>query len=158
MPGSKSSGHHGDSLEGSGLLRGAESLRGARVLITRAREDLPALASLLSARGAVAVPLPCLSLAEPTDRAPLDDLLGRLRAGILPELVVLSSPHAVRRFFAAVAAGDIPIDRWISPRADDAPPPQFAAVGAATAQALAEHGVQASVRPAEGAGAATLLA
>lgn len=136
----------------------AGSLRGARVLVTRAREDFAALADLLAARGARAVPLPCLQLVEPSSREELDDLLGRLRAGILPELIVLSSPHAVRRFFAALSAASIPTDRWTAPRADDAPPPQFAAVGAATARALLDHGVQPALQPAEGAGAAALLA
>jgi uroporphyrinogen III methyltransferase/synthase len=118
-------------------------LEGKAVLVTRAREDAPALSALIVGAGGSPVLLPCIELAEPRDRRPLEAMVARLRAGWLPDLIVLASPHAVRRF--AAEAGGLP-------------PVRIAAVGEETAKVLRDLGASEVVSPAEGAGAEALLA
>jgi uroporphyrinogen-III synthase len=120
------------------------SLQGARVLVTRALEDVPPLAALLEARGAEPVALPCIELSPPRDRGPLDGALARLRAGAgWPDWVVIASPHAARRFLAELGAP---------------PAARIAAVGEATAEVLEALGVRDAFRPDGGAGASALVA
>lgn len=114
-----------------------------RVLVTRAREDFAALASILEARGATAVALPCIEIRDPSDLFALDAVVARLRAGEAFDLVVLASPHAARRFVAALG---VP------------PSSPVAAVGEATAQALRALGVAVAAAPDDGGGAEALLA
>ena len=90
-------------------------LRGARVLVTRAEEDAPALEDLLVARGGAPLRFPCIAF---EDAPGLESLVARVRAGA--DLVVLSSPYAARRLFALLGPVDLP----------------FAAAGAATRDAF----------------------
>jgi uroporphyrinogen III methyltransferase/synthase len=122
------------------------ALAGKTVLVTRAREDAQALVTLVEAAGGRAALLPCIELAGPSDRGPLDAELARLRAGHWPDLIAFASPHAVRRFFAELGAG---------PAAARA---LLAAVGEGTAQVLRELGAASVITPSEGAGAEALLA
>jgi len=119
------------------------SLRGKRVLVTRAAEDQAELADLLAARGAVPVPLPCIAFADPLDRGPLDAALGLLRAGVRPDFVVLASPHAVVRFLREL---DPALLRGV----------RIAAAGRSTARRLEERGLSGMV-PARGVGAEALV-
>lgn len=109
------------------------SLRGVRVLVTRAAEDAPELEDLLRQRGAVPVRMPCIRFEDAEGAARVAELV---RKG--PDLVVVSSPHAARRLLALCGRIDVPL----------------AAVGAATARELPGG----ALVPEAGAGAAALLA
>jgi uroporphyrinogen III methyltransferase/synthase len=108
-------------------------LTGARVLVTRAEEDAPELESLLRARGAIPVRMPCIAFEDGPD---IDRIAGILR-GRLADLVVVASPHAARRLLALSAAPGVP----------------FAAVGVATARELPGD----VIIPKAGAGADALV-
>lgn len=108
------------------------TLRGVRVLVTRAAEDAPELEDLLRRRGAVPVRMPCIQFEDAPGAGRVADLV-RAR----PDLVVVSSPHAARRLLALCGSIDVPL----------------AAVGAATARELPGD----VLVPEAGAGAAALL-
>lgn len=102
-----------------------------RVLVTRAAEDCAPLDALLRERGLAPVLLPCIAF---------EDVAFELPSGM--DLVVVASPHAARRLLA---------------QGPDFGQAQFAAVGAATAQALAALGKPCVLAPDEGAGSDAIL-
>lgn len=107
-------------------------LRGARVGVTRSREQAGEIVDLLRASGGEPVLVPCLEIADPVSFAPLDEALDSLPGGY--DGVLFSSPNAVRRALArpgAARMGEV----------------LLAATGTATAEALAEHGLAAGVVP-----------
>ncbi|HEY6911875.1 MAG TPA: uroporphyrinogen-III synthase [Myxococcales bacterium] len=108
------------------------TLRGVRVLVTRAAEDAPELEDLLRQRGAVPVRMPCIQFEDAPEAGRVAELV-RAR----PDLVVVSSPHAARRLLALCGRLEVPL----------------AAVGAATARELPGE----VLVPGAGAGAAALL-
>ncbi|MYA92085.1 MAG: uroporphyrinogen-III synthase [Chloroflexi bacterium] len=55
-----------------------ESLAGKGIVVTRARRQADALATMIRARGAVSLLYPCLAIAPADDLSPLDDALCRL--------------------------------------------------------------------------------
>jgi uroporphyrinogen-III synthase len=111
------------------------SLRGVRVLVTRAAEDAPELEDLLRQRGAVPVRMPCIQFEDAPGAAGVAQLLGASPSP--PDLVVVSSPHAARRLLALCGRIEVPL----------------AAVGAATARELPGE----VLVPDAGAGASALL-
>ena len=119
------------------------ALAGKRVLVTRAAEDQAELAALLTARGARPVALPCITFADPTDPAPLEDALRRLRSGPPPDFLVLASAHAADRFLSRVDPASL---RGV----------RIAAAGAGTARRIGERGLTA-LAPAQGVGADALV-
>ena len=108
-------------------------LDGKRVIVTRAAEEAGELEALLRERHAVPVRFPCIAFEDGPDLA---QIVQKVREG--PDLIVLSSPHAARRFLELVGPTRIP----------------FAAVGQATAALLPGE----VVVPRTGAGAEALLA
>ncbi|HRW50321.1 MAG TPA: uroporphyrinogen-III synthase, partial [Caldilinea sp.] len=70
-------------------------LRGRRVVVTQAEHQAPALIGLLEARGATALPYPCIAIVPPADIAPLDECLQRLAGGAF-DWLVLTSANGVR--------------------------------------------------------------
>src|SRR3954471_6310697 len=56
------------------------SLAGKRILITRAREQAPALARLLEASGAIAVQIPTIEIVPPQSLQPLDKALHKIQS------------------------------------------------------------------------------
>jgi uroporphyrinogen-III synthase len=119
------------------------ALAGKRVLVTRAAEDQAELATLLAARGARPVALPCIAFSDPADPAPLEDALRLLRSGPAPDFLVLASAHAADRFLARVDPASL---RGV----------RIAAAGSGTARRIAERGLPA-LAPAEGVGAEALV-
>jgi uroporphyrinogen-III synthase len=109
------------------------SLRGVRVLVTRAAEDAPELEGMLRGRGAIPVRMPCIRFEDAEEAGRVAELV-RAR----PDWVVVSSPHAARRLVALCGSIDVPL----------------AAVGAATARELPGQ----VLVPEAGAGAAALVA
>ena len=80
------------------------TLEGARVLVTRAAEDAESLEILLRDRGAIPVRMPCISF---EDGSQVAQVVQHLRN--LPDLVIVSSPHAARRLLALVGRIDVPL-------------------------------------------------
>lgn len=67
------------------------SLGGLRVVNTRAVHQASALDRLLTERGAVSIPYPCIAIVPPADTAELDWSLRRLAAGEFDRLVFTSA-------------------------------------------------------------------
>jgi uroporphyrinogen-III synthase len=112
----------------------SSALRGWRVLVTRPREQIAALADALRALGGEPVPYPTIELAPPPDWAALDAALG----GPPPAWIVFTSPSAVR--FTTERARQIGAPaRFESSR--------VAAVGLETARAAAAAGVRVELVP-----------
>ncbi len=107
-------------------------MKGKHILLTRAAEQLPALADAVRERGGVPVSLPCLKVRM---------LVGDVQQALthIDEFsdVVFSSRNGV--LSVQQAAGDL--SRVLEGK-------RIAAVGGATARALSEMGVQADIVPA----------
>ena len=114
-------------------------LAGRLIAVTRARDQASELASRLEARGAVVLAVPTISFADPEDWGPLDAALGRIGSF---DWVIFTSVNGVKWTFeraAAVAPGALP------PAGSRRP--KVAAIGPATAAALAERGMPADLVP-----------
>jgi uroporphyrinogen III methyltransferase/synthase len=112
-------------------------LAGARVVVTRARAQASDLSAGLGALGAEVVELPVIRI-EPVAGGPeIDDCVADLGRY---EMIVLTSVNGVNALFARMA------ERGRDARALRADA-VVAAIGPATAEALARHGVRADVVP-----------
>lgn len=111
-------------------------LFGKRVLVTRALEQAGKAAALLRDEGAEPVVVPAIAIAPPADPAPLAGAVTALREGRYA-WAAFTSANGVERTWAAVeaAGGDA--------RAFGAA--RIAAIGPATAEALARHGLRPDV-------------
>ena len=102
------------------------SLEGKYVVVTRAADQQHDLVALLEARGAIAVPYPCITIVPPTDLGPMDNALRRMAANGFDWLVLTStntvSALAQRCGILGLTPGDLG-------------QPRIAAVGGATADA-----------------------
>jgi uroporphyrinogen III methyltransferase/synthase len=115
-------------------------LLGRRVVVTRTAEQAGELAGRLTEAGADVVEVPTLAIADPSDAgAGMAAAVGRLAHF---DWVVLTSANAVERLFAHLHD------------ARDLGPARVAAVGPATASALARHGVRANLVARRSSGAA----
>ncbi len=111
-------------------------LFGARVLVTRAREQASDLARRLADLGANVLEAPAITIAEPEDFGPLDAAIDSLdQFG----WVVFTSANGVGGLFRRLAA------RGRDARAFGSA--QVAAVGPGTSAALAERGITADYQP-----------
>ena len=115
-------------------------LFGKRVLITRTRRQASALARLLALEGAIPVELPAIEIEPTFDEAAAEATLGGLRAGVY-QWAVFTSANAVELFFGLMR------ERGLDARAFAAA--KAAAIGPATAEALAERGIIADAVPEE---------
>lgn len=111
-------------------------LRQLTVLVTRAREQAGNLSRQLEGLGATVVEFPVLAIAEPSSWEPLDTALRRLEAY---DWLVFASVNAVEAVIARMRA------TGLSPASLEKP--ALAAIGPATADALAAHGLTAAYRP-----------
>lgn len=112
-------------------------LFGRRIVVTRARGDSSRLGELLAAQGADVLYLPTIEITDPPTWDALDVAIKDVPEGNYG-WIVFSSPHGVDKFFerlrrAALDARDV--------RA------KVAAVGPATATALAHRGIDADLIP-----------
>jgi uroporphyrinogen III methyltransferase/synthase len=111
-------------------------LHGARIVVTRAQEKRGRLSELLESLGASVIEAPATRI-EPLDRAPLDKALARLAQY---GWIAFTSQLAVELFFAALSASGRDTRALGGVR--------VCAIGPATADALATHGIVPDVTPA----------
>jgi len=117
-------------------------LFGKRVLITRTRRQASALARLLAEEGAVPIELPAIEIEPAVDEAArLRRALDGLRASASGGWVVFTSANAVEVFFGLMRERGLDARAFAGARA--------AAIGPATADALAERGIIADAVPEE---------
>jgi uroporphyrinogen-III synthase len=120
------------------------SLNGLGVLVTRPEHQAENLCRLIERAGGVAIRCPLLAIGEPRDWAPALAAFDRLASC---DLLIFTSANAVDRALPPILErGGIP------------PQVELAAIGAATARALARHGIEACLRPAGGFTSEALLA
>jgi len=115
-------------------------LFGKRVLITRTRRQASTLARLLAAEGAIPVELPSIEIEPIEDREAVDAAVETLRTGGYA-WCGFTSANAVEVFFEHLS------ERGLDSRAVGHA--RIAAIGPATAQALADRGLRADVVPSE---------
>ncbi len=126
---------------------GGSGLRGKRIAVSRNTAETAPLAALLAPLGAEVTAIPLIAIDPPGDPAPL-----RAAAAALAEYdwVVVTSAHAATALAEALAAtrGSAP---W-PPRV------RVAAIGAATAEALAARAIPVALVPGQAEGAALAAA
>ncbi|UWZ82424.1 uroporphyrinogen-III synthase [Occallatibacter riparius] len=115
-----------------------QPLAGRRILVTRARHQAGKLSDGLRALGAEPVEVPVLEIQPPQSYAPLDEALRNLT---IYDWLILTSANTVRSVVERTAA------LGISPR--EGRLPEIAAVGAATANAARDAGLDIAVLPRE---------
>ncbi len=114
-------------------------LWGKRVLVTRSRQQASAFVKLLTEYGADCLEAPTIEIQPPDDGyAALDAAIGNLESF---QWVVFTSPNGVSAFFDRLFLAQRDVRALGGCR--------LAAIGAATAQALREHGLVADVVPAD---------
>lgn len=113
-------------------------LHGLRILVTRTRDQAGKLSASLRACGAEPVECPLIETAPPPDWAPLDAAIERLLAF---DWAVFTSANGVEAFFGRLALAELDARALAGCR--------IAAIGPATAEALAEHGLRADWVPDE---------
>ena len=111
-------------------------LFGKRVLVTRTRAQAGVLSALLSERGAEAIELPAIEVQPPEDFAQLDKALGRLKGY---GWVVFTSVNGVDAVFDRFDALGRDTRAFATSK--------VAAIGAATAARLKDHGIVADFVP-----------
>jgi uroporphyrinogen-III synthase len=120
----------------SDLQESEPRLKGACVLVTRAREDAGPLVTRLQALGAHALTLPVVEIAPPDDIAPLDNALRRLGRY---DWVAFASRYAVKSTFRRLEALDVPFPAKL----------RVAAIGPGTAEEVEERRVTVDCVPEE---------
>jgi uroporphyrinogen-III synthase len=103
------------------------SLRGLRILVTRPEGQSSHLAALLEAEGATVLQIPTIAIAPPASYCALDAAIIAIRTY---DWLLFTSANAVRAFAARARTLNLPPH-----------PRRVAAIGQATARALAETGV-----------------
>jgi uroporphyrinogen-III synthase len=104
-----------------------------RILVTRSRHQSSALADRLCALGAEPVLIPAIELAEPTSFAAFDAALARFETF---HWLLFTSANAVEAFVRRAGGRDVSAQR-------------VAAIGSATARALADAGMRVDLVPAQ---------
>jgi uroporphyrinogen III methyltransferase/synthase len=113
-------------------------LFGKRILVTRPRDQAAQLVDLLESRGAEAIEAPMIRIAPPEDYSPLDQAcldVGRF------DWIVFSSANAVDAFVGRLFASPLDLRALNGVK--------LCAVGPATAERLARHGLKVDLLPAE---------
>jgi uroporphyrinogen-III synthase len=118
-------------------------LGGARVLVTRPAHQAGSLAHRVAAAGGVPVLLPAIEIAEPSDPTRLEQALAAVAHA---SYAIFVSRNAVERGMSRLRVHGWP------------PTLRFAAVGAATARALAAEGIRDVLAPADRFDSEALLA
>ena len=125
------------------------SLRGKRVLVTRAKQQSAAFVEVLVAAGAEPVVVPTIILAPPADPEKFSTAVAHAHAY---DFIVFTSVNGVEAFFSERRALLLDASAAEPLRAT------IAAIGPATAEALSAHGMVAEVVPPEYRGEAVAKA
>lgn len=117
-------------------------LQGKRILVTRTREQAASFSERLRALGAIPVEFPTIGIAPPQDRGPLDDVLRRLgdSAGADYDWLVFTSANGVNICCERLLALGLDPQKMMRNV-------RIAAIGPATAAALARYGLAAGLVP-----------
>ena len=118
-------------------------LAGWRVLVTRTRRQASGLAAALAAEGAIPVLLPAVAIERRADPEAVREAIAALRARAC-DWVAFTSANAVEAWFDLVREAGEDARLFAGAR--------LAAVGAATADALAARGLAADLTPPEASG------
>ena len=110
-------------------MNNGKLLAGRRVVVTRPARQAAPLVARLEALGAEVVLAPAIRIEPPKSWAPLDEALSRIDSY---DWIVFTSVNGVEAFYE---------------RAGTMPALRYAAIGPATAEALAERGARAEVIP-----------
>jgi uroporphyrinogen-III synthase len=123
----------------------ARPLQGKRILVTRTREQSASFSARLDALGAIPIEFPVIRLAPPFDWQPLDEALRRLcdAQSTYYAWLIFTSVNGVEYAFARMQALGLSLPLSSSGA------PRVAAIGPATAAALARLGVHTDLVPAE---------
>ncbi len=113
-------------------------LFGQTVLVTRTRKQASELSAALAELGATVIEAPTIRIEPPVDWKPVDDALRRLRDF---DWLVLTSPNGVEAMFERLAALNLDARALCGCK--------VAAVGPATAEALAARSICADLVPDE---------
>ena len=113
-------------------------LFGKRIVITRSREQAGELVDLLEALGAESIEAPMIRVAPPDDYGPLDTAVGEARSY---DWIVFTSANGVDYFMRRLTAAESDIR--------DLKGVKLVAIGPATAERLARHGLKVDLEPAE---------
>jgi len=113
------------------------TIPGRRILVTRARAQMPPLLERLRAFNAEVIELPTIEI-KPVDRAPIDAAVGRLASGAF-DLICLTSVNGVQNLWEALRRQGL--DALVFSAA------QVAAIGSETARALEERGITPDLVP-----------
>jgi uroporphyrinogen III methyltransferase / synthase len=116
----------------------ARPLFGKRILVTRPREAAAELADLLEALGAQAIEAPMIRILPPDDYGPLDEACATVNRF---DWVVFTSANAVDAFMQRLTASERDLRALGGVR--------VCAVGPATAERLARHGLKVDLIPPE---------
>src|SRR5947208_9984313 len=141
------SSHNLDSPKCSGDPRGRQSeLQGKHILVTRAHEQAGALSERLQAVGAIPVEFPVIRIVPPQNWEPLDSALGKLflaDARNLPYYawLIFTSANGVNIFCERLLNLGFHTQNMLGVR--------VAAIGPATAAALAHYDITADLVPSE---------
>lgn len=111
-------------------------LLGAGVIVTRSREQASGMARQLAAHGARVVEFPAISIEPVEDSAPIREAACRLREY---DWAVFTSPNGVDHFWRAITALGLDARAFAATF--------VAAIGPATAEALAQKGIRADLVP-----------
>lgn len=115
---------------------GGTPLAGLHVLVTRPEDQAEDLIRRLSALGAEPVICPTIRIAPLENPEPLDRAVAQVERY---DWVIFTSVNGVRYFFERLAAAGAGPERLVGRR--------LAAIGPATARALAEHGLPVDLMP-----------
>ncbi|MCY3559329.1 MAG: uroporphyrinogen-III C-methyltransferase [Chloroflexi bacterium] len=113
------------------------TIPGRRILVTRARAQMPPLVERLRAFNAEVIELPTIEI-KPVDPAPIGAAVGRLAAGSY-DIVCLTSVNGVQALWEALRRNEL--DARVFSAA------QVAAIGSETARALEERGITPDLVP-----------
>src|SRR5712691_1988786 len=121
-------------------------LEGKRILVTRTREQAGALSERLQAVGAIPVEFPVIRIMPPQDWEPLDSALGKLFLADAKNLpyyawLIFTSANGVNIFCERLLSLGFHTENMLGVR--------VAAIGPATAAALAHYDITADLVPSE---------
>ncbi|HKT79042.1 MAG TPA: uroporphyrinogen-III C-methyltransferase [Vicinamibacterales bacterium] len=113
-------------------------LFGRRILVTRPKHQAPELVELLEALGAETIEAPMIRILPPEDPEPLEQAC---RTASRFDWIVFTSANAVDAFMSRLFASPLDIRALHGPK--------LCAVGPATAERLARHGLKVDLVPSE---------